>query len=244
MVRDNYPAVRLMENRENVGFSRANNQALRLATGRYLLLLNSDTVITGSCVIARLVAALDVRPDAAVAGPLLLNGDGTVQVSWARFQSITSELMGRLDRSQSPYPLAWYEDKERRGAMTPYAVDWLGGACLLVRAAAARRVGLLDENFFMYCEETEWCYRFRKAGWLTLLVPSVQIIHLGGQSSKMVPAATRARMYRSSLRLHRILHRGLSGAAVRVVLSGRFLLSFPKQFCRNMVTVRYGKRCS
>jgi hypothetical protein len=108
-------------------------------------------------------------------------------------------------------------------------VDWVGGACFLVRAAAAREVGLLDESFFMYCEETEWCHRFRRAGWQTLLIPAVSVTHLGGQSSKAVPLTTRRRIYRSNLRLYPMLYRGAHARLLALVTSGRFYLAWFKR---------------
>jgi GT2 family glycosyltransferase len=139
--------------------------------------------------------------------------------------------------------LQWFEEEDRRGSLEPFAVDWLGGACLLVRAPIARQLGFLDEDFFMYCEETEWCHRFSKAGWRTVLVPSVQITHLGGQSSKMVPLATRKRMYLSSLRLHRMLRGRVTGTAAGLVLTGRFVLWFAKQFRHSLAPPWRTKRC-
>lgn len=222
MVQRKYPGVRLRQNRENVGFARANNQALREAGGRYFLLLNSDAILPpGAC--GALVRALDAHPRAAVCSPLLLNGDGTIQPCWARFPNLWSELTGRSDRSQSPYPLSELA-RASAAELAPFAVDWVGGACFLVRAEAAGAVGLLCEDFFMYCEETEWCHRFARAGWQTLLVPGVRVTHLGGQSSKAVPTATRRRMYRSSVRLYRMLYGVGWGTLLGLAATGRFLL--------------------
>lgn len=238
LVKDKHPAVRLIENRENVGFARANNQALQRATGRHLLLLNSDTLLPArGTLLAGLVAILDTHERAAVCGPLLLNGDGSVQLSWARFPNLASETLGRLDRGQSPYPLADFADPKKRAALAPFVVDWVGGACFLVRASAARAVGLLDEDFFMYCEETEWCHRFRQAGCTTLLVPALSITHLGGQSSKAVPGATRERIYRSNVRLYRMLYGGVRAAALVGVATARFALFHLKPRGRNKAVI-------
>lgn len=228
LVRERYPEARLRENRENIGFARANNQALAEASGRCFLLLNSDTVV-GEGTLRQVVAAMEARPRAAVAGPLLLNADGSVQHSWARFPGLASEFSGRLNRAQSPYPLAAFEEARQRAEMEPFVVDWVGGACFFVRAAAAAQVGLLDDRFFMYCEETEWCHRFRRAGWETLLVPTCVVTHLGGQSSKAVPTATRRRMYLSSVRLYRILYGRLRALGPVWVATARFALSHCKR---------------
>lgn len=206
-VRDHFPTVRVIANTENVGFARANNQALEKATGRYFLLLNSDTIVPPN-VLARLVRVMDAWPDAAVASPLLINHDagGTPQFCWARFPNAKSEWSGKLDLGQSPYPLTDYADHDATPRMACFVVDWVGGACFCVRAEAARSVGLLDDGFFMYGEETEWCSRFQKAGWKTLMVPSLEVTHLGGASSRAVPVETRRRMLRSALRLFHLLY--------------------------------------
>jgi GT2 family glycosyltransferase len=210
MVLAEFPQVAVTANTENVGFARANNQALEHAMGRYLLLLNSDTVVPRGA-IADLIDAMDAHPDAAVCSPLLLNADGSPQFCWARFPNLASELRGALALDQSPYPLDDYADPKRRALMNPFVADWVGGACYLVRAALVPQVGLLDPAFFMYSEETDWCRRFRAIGASTLLVPAVTVTHLGGQSSCRVPSATRERMYRSRARFFR-LHYGPLGA--------------------------------
>jgi GT2 family glycosyltransferase len=223
MLRSRHPTAHVIENAENVGFARGNNQALRRAVGRYLLLLNPDTVISGPTV-APLVREMDRHPEAAVGSPMLLNGDRTPQHCWARFPSLVSELLGDDDRSQSPYPLDDFADATKRQAMVPFPVDWVGGACFMVRASAMHEVGLLDEAFFMYCEETEWCHRFGRAGWHTLLIPAVEVIHLGGQSSQAVPVATRRHLFRSRVRLYWTIYGGAWGTLLSSVATGRFLL--------------------
>ncbi|MDX1934292.1 MAG: glycosyltransferase family 2 protein [Capsulimonadales bacterium] len=202
MVRTFFPDVRLLQTGENLGFARANNRALRQADARYCLLLNPDTIVPAGT-LRQLVEVAEASPRVAACGPLLLNEDGSPQFCWARFPGAAFEWSGRHDLSQSPYPLVDFADPERRSRMKPFVADWVGGACLLVRSSALRQVGLLDEGYFMYTEETDWCYRFRAAGYETLCVPSVTVTHLGGGSSRLVPERTRDRMYRSRLRFYR-----------------------------------------
>jgi hypothetical protein len=223
MVRSRHPGTHVLQNDENVGFARGNNQALRLAQGRYLLLLNSDTVIPERA-LAPLVREMDRHPQAAVGSPLLLNEDGSPQFCWSRFPSLASEVLGTDDRSQSPYPLQAFADPATRREMAPFPVDWVGGACFLVRASAVAQVGLLDEAFFMYCEETEWCHRFQRAGWQTLLIPAVHVVHLGGRSGRAVPIETRRHLYHSRVRLYRTMYGAGWGTVVGLVAAGRFLL--------------------
>jgi GT2 family glycosyltransferase len=224
MVRENFPAVHLIENTANTGFARANNQALRNAAGRCWLLLNPDTIVPFGA-LAQLVATLDARPDAAVCSPLLFNPDGSPQFCWARFPGVRSELLGELDLTQAPYPLPEFADPARRAAMQPFAADWVGGACFLVRAAAAEQVGLLDESFFFYGEETDWCRRFRDAGWRTLLVPAATVTHIGGQSAKTIGQTARRLLWQSRLRLYSRLYGPLGGLIPSVIATVRYALS-------------------
>jgi N-acetylglucosaminyl-diphospho-decaprenol L-rhamnosyltransferase len=223
MVAAEFPHVRLLARDDNLGFARANNLALKQASGRYLLLLNPDTLVPPGA-LDGLVAAMDAHPEASVCSPLLLNADGSPQWCWARFPGWKSELTGRLDLSQSPYPLADFADPAKRAAMEPFAADWVGGACFLVRRSAMEAVGLLDEGYFMYSEETDWCCRFRAAGGLVLLVPSVTVTHLGGQSSQAVPVATRRRMYQSSVRFYRKRYGALGSLLPVALAAARYAL--------------------
>ena len=225
LVQTEFPRVHLLQTGANLGFARANNLALKQATGRYWLLLNSDTLVPAGALEA-LVAALDAHPEAAVAGSLLLNADGTLQQSWARFPDFKSELSGSLDRSQCPYSDTQLSDPEGRKSLAPFVCDWVGGAVFCVRAEAAKTAGLLDESFFMYSEETEWCHRLRRVtGGTTLLVPASAVVHLGGGSSRAVPKVTRQRMWRSSLRFFRLTQGPVGGLLPSAVATGRYLLS-------------------
>ncbi|MBB6052775.1 diguanylate cyclase domain-containing protein [Armatimonas rosea] len=225
LVASAFPNVTLIQTGANLGFAKANNLALKQAKGRYWLLLNSDTLVPDGA-LERLVEAMDAHPEAAVAGSLLLNGDGTLQHSWARFPSFQSELSGALERGQCPYTDTQLLDEATRTSLAPFACDWVGGAVFCVRASAAQKAGLLDEKFFMYSEETEWCHRLKKrTGGTTLLIPASVVIHLGGGSSRAVPKATRQRMWRSSLRFFRLTQGPLGALPPSAVATGRYLLS-------------------
>ena len=201
MVGEKYPTVRLIENQENVGFARANNQAVRLCTGRWVCLLNSDTLVREGA-LAALVQTGDSDPKIGVLGPLLLNEDGTIQPSWSRFVGPVREFMGRHDRSEAP-PALQNTVTPPQESLAPCSVGWLSGACLVARRTALEAVGLLDEGYFMYCEETDWCLRFHRKGWDVRLVPDARIVHLGGRSSRQVSRATRERLAASKVRYFR-----------------------------------------
>jgi GT2 family glycosyltransferase len=173
MVREQFPWVRLRENVGNVGFARANNQGISQATGRYVLLLNPDTVVMPGA-LAALVGFLEAHPQVGVVGPTLLDRDRRIQLSWAKFPTLWSELTTGHRRDRKPFLSG-----------DAYEVDWLAGACLLVRRGAIDAAGLLDERFFLYSEETDWCLRIQRAGWRIAYYPSAKVVHLEGSSTAL-----------------------------------------------------------
>jgi N-acetylglucosaminyl-diphospho-decaprenol L-rhamnosyltransferase len=182
LVRERFPAVRLLE-QENAGMGGGNNAGMRIASGRYFLLLNSDAWVVGDAV-AQLVAFADEHPEAAVVGPRLLNPDGSLQRSARAFPTLwrlaTEYLFLRKLAPRSRTLNRFYEGGFDHDVVRE--VDWLFGACLLVRRDAADEVGLFDEDFFMFSEETDWCYRFRQAGWKVYFFPGAEVVHVGGGS--------------------------------------------------------------
>jgi hypothetical protein len=209
LVADAFPDVRLKINASNVGFAPANNQAIREAQGRYILLLNSDTVVHPEA-LALLVRYMDANPRAGIAGACLLNADGSLQPSWAQFPSVASELLGENFRVRQPLPSA--------AGLTAYAVDWVGGACLLIRRAAIEQVGLMDESFFMYSEETDWCFRVKRAGWLNVYLPQARVTHFGGASSRQNNIPMFVELNRSKLLFFRKHYGRLGAESLRRVL--------------------------
>ena len=192
MVRRDFPDVRLIVNESNLGFARANNRGIAASRGRYVLLLNSDTVASTDA-LEMLVAFMDAHPEAGVGGPRLLRPDGTAQPYAFGGDPTLSYLLrrgfNRLLRHR--YLHDWDTDVIQE-------VDWVSGACLMARRAAIEQAGPLDEAMFMYFEDNEWCLRIRKAGWKVYYDPQAAIVHLGGQSLAKNPAARQA--YSESLR--------------------------------------------
>jgi len=209
MVRAEFPATTVIVNAENVGFARANNQGIRASQGRYIVLLNSDTLVPPGA-LAALVAFMDAHPEAGAVGARLRRPDGTPQpFAFGGDPTLRYLLRRGINRFLLRRPLHdWATD-----AIQP--VDWVSGACLMVRCAAIDQAGLLDENIFMYFEDNDWCLRIRQAGWKVYYDPQVAITHIGGQSLAQNPAARRA--YGDSLRYFYAKHYG-SGALTLLTL--------------------------
>ncbi len=220
MLRRDYPGVRLVENRENVGFARANNQGIALSRGRYVLWLNTDAFVRGPALV-RLVRFMEEHPEAGAAGPRLYFGDGTLQHSCSSFPTLTTELYGAVgldrlfprSRTFGKYRMTYWDMRDVR------AVDVVMGACLMARREALQQVGGLDERFFMYSEEVDWCYRVRQAGWRIYFVPDTEVIHLWGGTSRTLPVQTVVQLYHSRLLFFR-KHYGLAATtAYKAVLA-------------------------
>lgn len=206
MVAAEFPEAKLIRNAENLGFARANNIGIAASTGRYVLLLNSDTVVPAGA-LASLVAFMDAHPQAAACSPRLAQPDGAPQpYAFGRDPSLGYLLRRGLTRALFRRPLHDWAVAE------PLGVDWVSGACLLVRRAAIEQVGGLDEAMFMYFEDNDWCRRMRLASWQVWYVPTVAITHIGGAGLKQNPAA-RAAYYRSLAHFYR-KHYGLLAQAL------------------------------
>jgi GT2 family glycosyltransferase len=180
-IRTNFPDVHVIANTQNRGFGAANNQALKTARGEFLLLLNSDAFIKPGA-IAALIGALRQDPKAGAVGPRLLNRDGSLQISCFRFPSPFRAWVENLWISTAFPHHPIIGDYRRWPHDAPRVVDWVIGACLLVRREVYEKVGGFDERFFMYAEETDWQRRIRDAGWTIVFTPAAQVIHLGGIS--------------------------------------------------------------
>ena len=196
MVRERFHHVRLIENRENAGFARANNQAIQESTGRHILLLNPDTVVLPNAIMT-LHQYLSAYPTAGVVGAQLLNADGSLQDSWGRFPSWGTEMPVFGPRfSQRPR-----SRRAREASMLPHEgpwlVDWVSGACLMVKRAVVNSVGGFDESYWLYTEDTDWCHRIWDSGWEVLFVPQAHIIHLSCAASKQRYLQTYLQFHRS-----------------------------------------------
>ncbi len=221
MVARDFPEARVIVNAENRGFAAANNQALALATGRHVLLLNSDTLVHGD-VLERSVAWLDAHPEAGVMGPRVLNTDGTTQASTSRFPSLRLLALQTLGLTRiaafDGYRMTGWDRRDTR------AVEVVSGCAMFVRRAAMERVGLLDEAFFFYGEETDWCRRFADAGWQLVFAPVGEITHFGGGSVRRLNHKRDTMLTEATVRLHR-KHGGLIAGVTCWLVLASFNLS-------------------
>jgi len=219
MVRAEFPQVRLIANDENRGFTAANNQGLAASQGRHLLLLNPDTEIVGDA-LATMVGYMDAHPRIGALGPQLRYPDGRLQPSRRRFPTFATALV------ESTVIQQWWPDNRllQRYYMadTPddavQPADWLVGACLLVRRQAYEQIGGLDEGFFMYSEELDWCKRLKDAGWEVVYLPTATIIHHEGKSSEQVAPARHIYFQSSKVRYFRLHHGPLQAEVLRYFL--------------------------
>jgi hypothetical protein len=197
--------VRVLAIGSNRGFAAANNAGIQASAGESLLLLNSDTIVPAGA-IDRLLAALERHPEAAAAGPRLVDAHGRAELSFGRMIGpITEWRQQRLMRRHSRADAAAVALIERMTRAEQFP-DWVSGACLLVRRADAEAVGLLDERFFMYTEDVDFCAALRARGRRILFTPEAEIVHLRGRSAASAPAATRAAYRRSHLAFYEKHH--------------------------------------
>jgi hypothetical protein len=204
-VRGRWPAVIVMEAGANVGFAAANNIGIRQTDGELVLLLNPDTrVLPGA--IDRLAAALAARADAAVAGPRLVDATGRAELSFGRMLTPLNEIRQKLlvtGHSRGVRPIARHVERMTRRNQ---AVDWVSGACLLIRRRDLEAAGCLDERFFMYTEDVDLCATVRAAGRRVLFVPDAVVQHLRGRSRGSAPRATHAAYRRSQVAFYEKHH--------------------------------------
>jgi GT2 family glycosyltransferase len=222
MVRESHAWVHLEAVEDNLGYVRANNLALAALAGQadYYWLLNPDTVpLRGS--VSTLLAAAESRPRAGLLGPKLLNPDRSLQECAFRFPGLLQvmfalEIMPQrfyFSRLNGRYPLDQFRSHD------PFAIDHPLGAAMWARATAVREVGLLDEGFVMYCEEIDWAWRMAKAGWQSYLVPTSEVVHLGGASANQVRPRALSHLWASRARLYRKHASPLTRALARVLVT-------------------------
>jgi N-acetylglucosaminyl-diphospho-decaprenol L-rhamnosyltransferase len=204
-VRQRWPGVRVIEAGENAGFSKANNLGIRQTFGELVLLLNPDTVAAPGA-IAQLVEALTDAPDAAIAGPRLVDAQGRAELSFGSMIGPVNELKQKILVKGHAHRVPMISGYVESATRAPRDVDWVSGACLLVRRADAEAVGLLDERYFMYTEDVDFCAAVRARNRRVLFVPSAEVVHLRGQSRRSAASATELEYRRSQLAFYEKHH--------------------------------------
>lgn len=202
-----HPWIELIRNDANLGFTKASNQGIRRARGRYVLLLNSDTVQTENA-LGRAVAYMDEQPDIGVLGILHRNTDAerTLQASCFPFPRPWTEVANLLGLTRATDSAALLPD-----VSSPRDTDWVCGSFLMMRRSCLDQVGELDERFFTYQEDVDWCLRARSAGWRVRFWPGVSMLHVGSAAKPFIRDKTLI-MFRSQVSYYR-KHHGLTGAA-------------------------------
>jgi GT2 family glycosyltransferase len=234
MIAAGFPWVELIRCQENVGFPRGNNIGLAIATGRFLLLLNPDTVVVGDALSLMLVY-LDTNPGVGALGPQLLNPDGSIQSSRRRFPSL---LTGFFEST-------WLEGLAPRLLQRYHAldvpdhaiadVDWITGACIMIPRSVYERIGGLDEGYYMYSEELDWCRRIKDAGWRVTYFPQAQVVHHAGKSSEQAVTARHINFQRAKLRYFRKYHGRAAATALRVFLLGNFAWQLALEWLKGLL---------
>lgn len=225
MVRELFPEVRLLGNPMNIGFGAGNNTALPYAVGRYVLFLNSDTVVLEGA-LAALAGYADAHPDIGILGPKLLNADGSLQYSCRRYPNLGTGFfrntpLGRLfpkNRFNTDYLMTDWDHA------TPREVEWVSGAALMMRRTLLDEIGSFDEAFYMYCEDVDLCWRVNHtplgAGtcWRVAYFPEAVIYHLIGKSSDMVPTRMTYEFHRSQHLFYKKHYRATTPRLVRPLI--------------------------
>lgn len=249
MVRREFPQVKLIANREYRGFAAGNNQAFELAQGRYLLMLNTDTVVLPGAFDA-MVEFMDQHAEAGAMGCKLLNPDGSLQRScWLGFPSLQMAIVDALYlwRLAPNLSLVRASEVGREKLQDTLEVDHLLGACILIRREVLGQIGPLEEEYIIYLEDTDLCYRMKQAGWRVYFDPQGQIIHYGQQTGRAVPVWSMVQKYRNYHRFCRV--NGLCSGSQLLVLKGVFIvasivriglwglrmLNHDRDLCRGMV---------
>ena len=212
MVEEAFPVAKLIRNDQNLGFSKGNNQGFAASRGRYILALNSDTIVPGDAVQA-MVRFMDEQTDAGACGCKLLNANGSLQPSWESFPTMLSEIF-----YGTPLSRVFPHRRRNRLSHGVYEVDWVSGACLMVRREAFEQVGGFDERFTpAYSEETDWCYRIKAGGWKIYHLTEIAIVHLWGQTAKAKPTRFFLQLHRSKYLFFR-KHKGVLYAEIYRIL--------------------------
>lgn len=223
MIRERFPQVKLVAQTENLGFVRCNNIGLSMAQGRYILLLNPDTVIMGDA-LSQMVQYMDAHPEVGILGPHTLNTDGTTQSTRRRFPSLALAFFeSTWLQPYAPKKLLYHYYVADQPDDGVFEVDWVQGSALMARREVYDQIGGLDEGYIMFSEELDWCRRAKDVGWLVVYLGAAEIIHHGGKSTEQVVARRHVHFQESKLRYFRKFHSTLAANILRLFLIGSYV---------------------
>ena len=223
MVETLFPQVKLIKNLQNVGFAKANNQAILNAQGKYILLLNPDTIL-GKGALFNLVDYLEQHPRVGAAGSKLLNADGSLQTSCYPAPTLFREFW-RMFYLDKIHPIGGY-DMRVWNQKNPREVEAVMGASLIVKGDLLQKLNGLDDSYYIYSEEVDLCHRIRKAGFEIYWVPISEVTHFGGQSTKQVANKMFLQLYKSKIQYFRKNHGGVSAMIYKIILFFASLFRF------------------
>ncbi|GIP08716.1 glycosyl transferase [Paenibacillus macerans] len=233
-IRREFPQATLIENRQNTGFSYANNQAIKISTGRYVLLLNSDTVIQKDT-LDIMLSFMDSRPEVGASGCKVILPDGSLDKACKRGFPTPSASFYYAFGFSKRFPNNPKFNQYQLGYLDPdeeYPIDCLVGAFMMVRRETIEQVGLLDEDYFMYAEDTDWCYRIKQAGWVNYYYPRTTIVHYKGGSAPRRPLKIIYEFHRSMILFYRKHYRKnyniFVSAAIYAGIAVQFTLALVK----------------
>ena len=245
-LRVEFPQVHWHQSRSNIGFAKACNEIIAMSDAPYLLLVNPDSVIERGF-LGRALEWMEQNPDTAVLGPQILDPDGSIQPSARRFPGINTAFFGRTSLLTRLFPSNKVSRRNLQAPVfqdKPVEIDWVSGACMVVRKAAIEDTGLMDEGFFMYWEDCDWCRRFRKRGWKIIYHPGLgPVRHAAGSSSRKARLFTHFHFHKSAARLYVKYDRTPLRVGSLVAVSGgmcRCLLLLPRVLMKNLGTWRSG----
>jgi GT2 family glycosyltransferase len=218
MVEQRYPHVRLIRNQENVGFARANNQGILISTGRYILLLNSDTKMINES-IKEMISFMDSNHHVGAVGPELLNPDGSIQYYSKRLPNL-------VNQAAVMFHFPGYKRSVIREFRNPHPheVERVKGACLMIRRSIVNEIGLLNENSFLFSEEDDWSIKLNRKGWKIYYIPAVKVIHFGSASIKQISGEAAFHLYKSKTQFFREHHGYLNAAIFKAMLTAKYIV--------------------
>jgi GT2 family glycosyltransferase len=232
-VKEVFPSVHLIRNEKNLGFAKAVNQGLEKASGRYVLLLNPDTLVKNGALNV-FISFMDSHSEAGAAGAQLLNLDGSRQNSIANFPSLATELFNK-SLLRRLFPRRFFGKEQHYSE--PIEVDSVIGACMMVKREAFAQVGMLDEDYFLFLEETDWCYRMKKAGWKIYHVPQVEVYHFQGKSAEKIKKRAKVEYYRSRYHFFKKNRGRLQYVLLLIGLTGRLGVELLSMFILSSFTL-------